>query len=69
MPAYRTQQDLIDYIEQLEQRIAKLEASAVRIDRTAARASVTASPGRIIYDSSAGRLYGANSAGAWNALW
>ena len=69
MPAYRTQQDLLDYIEQLEQRVAKLETSAVRIDRTAARASVIASPGRIIFDSSTGKLYAGDNAAAWNALW
>ena len=71
MPAYRTQEDLIDYITDLERRIAILERSAVRIDRTTARASVTASPGRIIFDTSAGRLYGANNASppVWNALW
>ena len=69
MPAYRTQQDLIDYITDLERRIAILERSAVRIDRTAARASVIASPGRIIFDSSTGKLYAGDNAAAWNALW
>ena len=69
MPAYRTQQDLLDYIEQLEQRVAKLETSAIRIDKTTARASVIASPGRIIFDSTTGRLYAGDNASAWNALW
>jgi len=69
MPAYRTQQDLLDYIADLERRISKLESSAVRIDRTTARASVIASPGRIIFDSTTGRLYAGDNASAWNALW
>lgn len=69
MPAYRTQQDLIDYIDQLEQRIAKLESSAIRVDRTTARASVIASPGRIIFDSTTGKLYAGDNGAAWNALW
>lgn len=69
MPAYRTQQDLIDYITQLEQRVQKLESSAVRIDRTTARASVIASPGRIIFDSTTGKLYAGDNLAAWNALW
>lgn len=70
MASYRTQQDLIDYIAELEQRIARLEQSAVRIDRVVARASVTnVSPGRIIFDSTAGRLYAGDNAGVWNALW
>lgn len=69
MPAYRTQQDLIDYISELERRIAVLERSAVRIDKTATRASSVASPGRIIFDSSTGKLYAGDNALAWNALW
>ncbi len=72
MPAYRTQQDLLDYIADLERRISKLESSAVRVDRVTDRtAIVTAnrSPGRIIFDSTAGRLYAADNAAGWNALW
>lgn len=72
MPAFRTQQDLLDYIEQLEQRVAKLETSAARIDRVTDRTAIVAanrSPGRIIFDSTAGRLYAADNAANWNALW
>lgn len=69
MPAYRTQQDLIDYISELERRIAVLERSAVRIDKTATRGSSVASPGRIIFDTSTGKLYAGDNALAWNALW
>ena len=78
MPAYRTQDDLIDYITKLEQRVARLEQSAVRIDQTGNRASSVASKGRIIFDTSTNKLYAGDgsrdSAGspyttAWNALW
>ena len=72
MPAFRTQQDLLDYIEQLEQRVAKLETSAARIDRVTDRTAIVAanrSPGRIIFDSTADRLYAADNAANWNALW
>ena len=68
MPAYRTQQDLIDYISELERRIAVLERSAVRIDKTATRASSVASAGRIIFDTSANKLYAADGTN-WVALW
>lgn len=69
MASFRSQEDLIDYISRLEDRIARLEGSAVRIDRTTARASVIASPGRIIFDSTTGKLYAGDNAAAWNALW
>jgi len=69
MPSYRTQQDLIDYITDLERRVSILETSAVRIDRTTARASVIGTPGRIIFDTTTGKLYAADNAKAWNALW
>jgi hypothetical protein len=69
MPAYRTQQDLIDYIAELERRITLLEQSAVRIDKTATRASATPAAGRIIYDTSGTpKLYAGNGS-TWNALW
>ena len=68
MPAFNTQQDLLDYIRQLEARIALLERSAVRIDKTATRASLTADKGRIIYDTSTNKLY-AGDGTSWNALW
>lgn len=78
MPAYRTQQDLIAYIAELERRIALLEQSAVRIDKTATRASAAATKGRIIFDTTTNKLYagdgsrdsaGAPFTSAWNALW
>jgi hypothetical protein len=68
MPAYRTQQDLIDYITELERRIAILESSVVRISQTATRASSVASKGRIIYDTSTNKLYAGDGTN-WNALW
>jgi hypothetical protein len=69
MPAPNTQQDLIAYIAELEQRITLLERSATRIDFVATRASATPSKGRIIFDTSAtNRLYGGNGS-SWNALW
>ena len=68
MPKYETQQDLLDYIADLERRITLLERSAVRIDSTTTRASMTASAGRIIYDTSASKLYAGNGS-VWNALW
>ena len=68
MPAYRTQQDLIDYITKLEERITLLERSAVRIDKTSARASITAAKGRIVFDTSTNKLY-AGDGTSWNALW
>ena len=72
MASPNSQQDLITYIAQLEARITLLERSAVRIDRVLDRTvspGPTASPGRIIFDTTAGRLYAANNAGTWNALW
>ena len=69
MASYRSQEDLIAYISRLEDRISRLESSAVRIDRTTARASVIASPGRIIFDTTTGKLYAGDNASAWNALW
>jgi hypothetical protein len=69
MPAFNTQQDLIAYITDLERRIALLEQSATRIDKTTARASVTGRPGKIIFDTTAGRLYAGDNSGTWNALW
>lgn len=72
MASYRSQEDLIAYISRLEDRIARLESSAIRIDRVTARASIPAanvSPGRIIFDTTAGRLYAGDNAGVWNALW
>ena len=69
MAAYRTQQDLIEYITALEARITLLERSAVRIDKTSTRASITAAKGRIIFDTSAtNRLYAGDGTN-WNALW
>lgn len=68
MPDYRTQQDLISYIARLEERVKLLERSAVRIDVTATRASAAPNAGRIIYDTTAGRLYAGNGS-TWNALW
>ena len=68
MPAYRTQQDLLDYIARLEARITRLEQSVVRIDKTATRASLTADKGRIIFDTSTNKLY-AGDGTSWNALW
>ena len=72
MPAFNTQQDLLDYIADLERRIVLLERSVVRIDNTSSRASLPASKGRIIYDTSTGaggnKLY-AGDGTAWNALW
>ena len=69
MPAFNTQQDLVAYIAQLERRIALLESSVVRIDKTSTRATLTADKGRIIFDTSAtNRLY-AGDGSAWNALW
>ena len=69
MASYRTQQDLINYIADLERRISLLETSATRIDRTTARASVIGTPGRIIFDTTTGKLYAGDNAKAWNALW
>ena len=69
MPAFNTQQDLVAYITQLERRIALLESSVVRIDKTSTRATLTADKGRIIFDTSAtNRLY-AGDGTSWNALW
>jgi hypothetical protein len=68
VPAFNTQQDLLDYIERLEARITKLEQSSVRIDKTSSRASLPASQTRIIYDTSTNKLY-AGDGSAWNALW
>ena len=68
MPAFNTQQDLLDYIAELERRIVLLEQSATRIDKTSARALLPASKGRIIFDTTAGKLY-AGDGTAWNALW
>ena len=68
MPAYRTQQDLIDYIAKLERRVALLEFSATRIDKTSARASITAAKGRIVFDTSTNKLYAGDGTN-WNALW
>ena len=68
MPAFNTQQDLLDYIADLERRIVLLEQSVVRIDNTSSRASLPASKGRIIYDTSTNKLY-AGDGSAWNALW
>jgi hypothetical protein len=68
MPAFNTQQDLLDYIADLERRIVLLERSVVRIDNTSSRASLPASKGRIIYDTSTNKLY-AGDGSAWNALW
>lgn len=69
MPAFNTQQDLIDYITDLERRITLLERSAVRIDKTSQRALLSADKGRIIFDTSAtNRLY-AGDGTSWNALW
>lgn len=68
MPAFNTQQDLIEYIAQLERRITLLERSATRIDKTTARASLTADKGRIIFDTTANKLYGGDGTN-WNALW
>jgi hypothetical protein len=45
-----------------------LERSVVRIDNTSSRASLPASKGRIIYDTSTNKLY-AGDGSAWNALW
>jgi hypothetical protein len=68
MPAFNTQQDLVAYITQLERRIALLESSVVRIDKTSSRATLTADKGRIIFDTGANKLY-AGDGSAWNALW
>ena len=68
MSAFNTQQDLVDYITHLERRIALLERSAVRIDKTNTRASLTADKGRIIFDTSTNKLY-AGDGTSWNALW
>jgi hypothetical protein len=68
MPAFNTQQDLLDYIADLERRIVLLERSVVRIDNTSSRASLPASKGRIIYDTSTNKLY-AGDGSAWNTLW
>lgn len=73
MPAYRTQQDLLDYITDLEERIAKLERSAVRISVVASRTSAPPSgpartAGRIIFETGSNKLYAADGTN-WNALW
>lgn len=71
MPAYKIQQDLLDYIAVLEDRITRLERSAVRIDVVANRTVApvpTPNRGRIIFDVAAGRLYAGNGS-TWNALW
>ena len=68
MPAFNTQQDLVAYITQLERRIALLESSVVRIDKTSQRATLTADKGRIIFDTSTNKLY-AGDGTSWNALW
>jgi hypothetical protein len=71
MPDPKTQQDLISYIAELERRIAILERSAVRIVTVANRTTApvpTPNAGRIIYDTTAGRLYAGNGS-TWNALW
>ena len=68
MPAPNSQQDLIAYISELEQRIAMLERSAVRLDKTATRSSIAAKGGRIIYDTAANKLYAGDGTN-WNALW
>lgn len=68
MPAFRTQDDLLDYITALERRITLLERSATRIDKTSSRASLTADKGRIIFDTSTNKLY-AGDGTSWNALW
>jgi len=69
MPAFNTQQDLLDYIAELERRIVLLEQSATRIDKTSDRSKLPASKGRIIFDTSAtNRLYAGDGTN-WNALW
>lgn len=68
MANYRTQQDLVDYIAALEDRITRLERSAVRIDTVASRTSAAPSVGRIIYETGTSKLYAGNGS-AWNALW
>lgn len=68
MPAFNTQQDLLDYITDLERRISTLERSIVRIDNISDRTKIVASKGRIIYDTSTNKLY-AGDGSAWNALW
>lgn len=72
MAAYKSQQDLIDYIAHLERRIDLLEKSAVRIDvinQTSGGApAAKASPGRIVYWTPGSKLYGANGS-TWSALW
>lgn len=78
MPAFNTQQDLLDYIARLEARITKLEQSSVRIDKTSDRSLIPASKTRIIFDTSTNKLYGGDGSrdalgapftSAWNALW
>ena len=68
MPAFRTQEDLLDYITGLERRITLLERSATRIDKTSQRATLTADKGRVIFDTSTNKLY-AGDGTSWNALW
>ena len=68
MPAFNTQQDLIDYITDLERRVTLLEKSATRIDKTSSRASITTEKGRIVFDTSTNKLY-AGDGTSWNALW
>ena len=68
MPAFNTQQDLLDYIADLERRIVLLEQSTTRLDRTSDRSKLAASKGRIIYDTTANKLY-AGDGTLWNALW
>lgn len=69
MPAFNTQQDLLDYIARLEARITKLEQSSVRIDKTSSRASLPASQSRIIFDTSGTPKLYAGDGTNWNALW
>lgn len=72
MAAYKSQQDLIDYIAHLERRIDLLEKSAVRIDvinQTSGGApAASPSAGRIVYWTPGSKLYGANGS-TWSALW
>lgn len=68
MPAFNTQQDLLDYIARLEARIAKLEQSSVRIDKALRGSLPTAPQGRIIFDTGTLKLYAGDGTG-WNALW
>lgn len=71
MPSYKTQQDLVAYIAALEDRVARLERSTVRIDTVANRTvapTPTATKGRIIFDTAAGKLYAGDGTN-WNALW